>query len=235
MDYLFNTYFVRLIIPRISDSSGLGPAMAAGDGGGQGGDWRYQLDTFGFIHLRNCLSPTELAEAQDAAQRYIDAAAINPSSLPGLPVPGAGGTAGIFGQDPKDPRRFENGFAFDKALERLATHPSIWPIVLELTGGRPKLVSGTLQVDRADIYAHGLSLHCAREDGGGPSVRVEVRGETLFCDNFVFFPYLDDVHAGDGGIPSHVLQTPTTSGFLSPSCLITAAIPCRASRAPRLA
>jgi|EP01046_Picozoa_sp_COSAG06_P019589 hypothetical protein len=166
--------------------------MEAGGGGG-GSDWRYQLDTFGFIHLRNCLSPPELAEAQDAAQRYIDAATINPSSLPG------GGT-GIFGQDPKDPRRFENGFAFDKALERLATHPSIWPIVVELTGGRPKLVSGTLQVDRADIYDHGLSLHCAREDGGGPSVRVEVRGETLFCDNFVFFPYLDDVHAGDGGI-----------------------------------
>jgi hypothetical protein len=26
-----------------------------------------------------------------------------------------------------------------KALERLALHPALWPIVLELTGGRPQV------------------------------------------------------------------------------------------------
>ena len=36
------------------------------------------------------------------------------------------------------------GFAFDRALERLAMHPSIWPIVKALTRGRPRLVTGML-------------------------------------------------------------------------------------------
>ena len=37
-----------------------------------------------------------------------------------------------------------NGFAFDRALERLAMHPSIWPIVKALTRGRSRLVTGML-------------------------------------------------------------------------------------------
>ena len=33
-----------------------------------------------------------------------------------------------FEQDPHDNRRFVYGFAFDKALEALATHPAIMPV-----------------------------------------------------------------------------------------------------------
>ena len=36
------------------------------------GSWRYWLDLQGFVHLPQSLSPSELASAQQAAQRLID-------------------------------------------------------------------------------------------------------------------------------------------------------------------
>lgn len=97
---------------------------------------RYMLDVFGFLKIDGALSPSELADAQAAADRYIKLAQHEPQALPDG-----------FEQDPNDNRRFVYGFAFDKALEALTMHPTIMPIVMELTGGRPQLAMGTLQVD----------------------------------------------------------------------------------------
>ena len=166
---------------------------------------RYMLETFGFLHLKGALSSEELAAAQAAAGRYIDAAQHAPETLPEG-----------FGQDPNDNRRFPWGFAFDKALESLVTHPAIMPIVMELTGGRPQFAMGTLQADGPPPFFHdeGLSLHRAGDEnkpGTGPQLGLGPDGR-MFCNDFVFFTYLDDVCPGDGGLVclpgSHKAQLP---------------------------
>ena len=48
--------------------------------------------------------------------------------VPGLPPARRGG-------------KFLHAHAWSPCLENLATHPAIWPIILELTDGKPKLVS----------------------------------------------------------------------------------------------
>ena len=45
-----------------------------------------------------------------------------------------------------------------------------------------------------------MQLHCARDDYGFESARYEVRQGRIYCDDFVVFPYLDDVLPGDGGL-----------------------------------
>ncbi len=145
---------------------------------------RYLFDLHGYLHLRNALSAEEVASARAAAERYV---ATPPEELPEG-----------FGVDGK---RFLHGFAFDRALERLALHPSTWPIVTELTRRRPRLASGTLQVDDASEGAsEAMRLHCARDDFGWDAIRYEVRDGRIFCDHTVVFPYLSDVHPGDGGL-----------------------------------
>ena len=85
---------------------------------------RYLLDLWGFLHIRGAFSGVELAEATAAAERYVKS---RPEDLPpGFEIEG---------------KRHTHGFAFDKALERLATHPSIWPIIKEVTKGRPRPMS----------------------------------------------------------------------------------------------
>ena len=80
-------------------------------------------------------------------------------------------------------------------------HPSIWPIVKELTRERPRLASGTLQVNAAsEDTSQAMRLHCARDDFGWDAIRYEVRDGRIFCDHTVVFPYLTDVHPGDGGL-----------------------------------
>ena len=146
---------------------------------------RYLFDLHGYLHVRNALSAEELAAARAAAERYV---ATPPEELPEG-----------FGVDGK---RYLNGFAFDPALECLALHPSTWPIVKELTRGRPRLASGTLQVDdaAAESASEAMRLHCARDDFGWDAIRYEVRDGRIFCDHTVVFPYLSDVHPGDGGL-----------------------------------
>jgi hypothetical protein len=108
------------------------------------------------------------------------------------------------------------------------------PIVLELTGGRPQLTMGTLQADghHTDgtlIHNDGLSLHRAADDGWGgipfPSPehvrrRLTQDGEELRCTDFVFFPYLDDVGPGDGGLVvlpgSHKARYPRPAEMFGP-------------------
>ena len=112
------------------------------------------------------LTADELAAARAAAERYVDTP---PDELPdGFRVDG---------------RRYEHGFAFDRALERLTMHPATWPIVTELTRGRPRLVSGTLQINAAATdQVQPLRLHCARDDYGWDAIRYEVRDGRIFCD-----------------------------------------------------
>ena len=138
---------------------------------------RYMLDTFGFLHIEGALSPDELREAQEAASRYVHLATNDPTQLP--PGFGQGGDARTpWAGD--DARRFVHGFAFDKALERLAVHPAIWPIVLELTGGRPQCapwplpplptpLTDSLTASRAHAQAGGWHAASRRPPRLGPA------------------------------------------------------------------
>lgn len=144
---------------------------------------RYLFDLYGFLHLQAALTPEQLDAASEAANRYIGSA---PEDLPpDFKINGKG---------------HAHGFAFDRALEELAFLPAVWPIVLELTNGKPMLASGTLMVDDPDIHSEASPLHCARDDYGFESARYEVRQGRIYCDDFVVFPYLDDVYPGDGGL-----------------------------------
>ena len=91
---------------------------------------RYMFDLTGYLHLEKVLTGDELKNAQEATQRYRDTA---DEDLP----------AGF----ERDGKRHVHGFAFDKCLEALTMHPATWPIIMELTNGKPRLLSGTLQVD----------------------------------------------------------------------------------------
>ena len=108
-------------------------------------------------------------------------------------------------------------WAFDKAIESLAVHPAIWPIILELTQGRPQLSGPGERVGVAiydDVHtqgnagrfgrnadggtranwhstAEGGSGNQRREGGGYDMAELEVLADgTLYCTNFVVFPYL---------------------------------------------
>ena len=166
---------------------------------------RYFFDVSGYIHLEKALGDGELKQAQDAADRYIHTP---PGELP------PGFELDDSGKINSSSRRYIHGFAFDRALESLALHPKTWPIIKELTGNRPRLASGTLQVNTHD--RPGTRLHCARE-GSWQTTRYECRDGRIFCNNFVVFPYLTDVHPGDGGlivIPgSHKAQFPRPPGL----------------------
>lgn len=144
---------------------------------------RYLFDVQGFLHLKGVLAPSEVAAARAAAERYME----TPSEdlPPGFSVEG---------------RLHKHGFAFDPALQALTLHPGWWPIVREVTRGKPRLVSGTLQVSRHDLKDEAVRLHCAREDWGWESSRFESRDGGIFCDHTVVFPYLTDVEPGDGGV-----------------------------------
>lgn len=146
---------------------------------------RYLFDLSGYLHLKNVLSQDELYLASEAVNRYIGS---SPEDLPPH-----------FGQS-ENLKGFAHGFAFDRALEKLVFLPAVWPIVLELTNGKPMLASGTLMVDDPNGHTEAGKLHCARDDYGFESARYEVRHGRIYCDDFVVFPYLDDVHPGDGGL-----------------------------------
>ena len=144
---------------------------------------RYLFDLYGFLHLKNVLTAVQLEAAAKAADRYIDSA--SEERLPEFKVNGKG---------------HAHGFAFDRALEQLAFLPALWPLVLELTNEKPMLASGTLMVDKPGIHNEAAPLHCARDDYGWESARYEVRHGRIYCDDFVVFPYLENVHPGDGGL-----------------------------------
>ncbi len=137
---------------------------------------RYLFDINGYLHIPNLLSDNELAAARAAIDRYTST---TDDALP----------EGFSRSE--DSKNYENGFAFDKALEALTLHPGLWPIIKEFTHDRPALTRGTLLVDSHEHEP--LRLHCAREDFGWQSMRYDTREGRIFCDDFVIFPYFDDV------------------------------------------
>ena len=147
---------------------------------------RYFFDVFGYLHLEGAIEQEDLTAAQEAAESYVRTP---PEQMP----PGFG-----IKETSKGFLLFQYGFAFDRALEKLAMHPASWPIVCELTRDRPRLMNGTLLVNREDPGSH---LHCAREeDVAWPRTHYAVKNGQIFCDNLVVFPYLTDVNPGDGGL-----------------------------------
>ena len=144
---------------------------------------RYLFDINGYLHIRQVLNAEELAAAQAAVDRYI--------STPEEEL------AEGFSRS-EDGKYYANGFAFDKALEALVVHPGIWPIIKEFTHDCPAFSRETLIVDTHQHEPFGL--HCAREDYGWQSTRFDTREGRIFCDDFVIFPYFDDVFPGDGGL-----------------------------------
>jgi ectoine hydroxylase-related dioxygenase (phytanoyl-CoA dioxygenase family) len=165
---------------------------------------RYLFDVSGYLHIKNALSDEELANAQAAADRY---ATVPLEELP----PG-------FEPDRKQ-GGYPHGFAFDKALESLVFHPSLWPIVKELTGNKPRFASGSMRINSHGNRTFGR-LHCAREDWGPQTPRYHVTKGQMYCDFFVCFFYLTDVFPGDGGlvvIPgSHKAEYPRPDDFFAP-------------------
>ena len=132
---------------------------------------RYLFDVNGYLHIPNVLSNSELAAARSAVDRYV--------ATPDDELPEG------FSRS-KDGKYYTNGFAFDKALEALIMHPSLWPIIKEFTLDRPAFSRGTLLVDS---HQHEpFHLHCAREDYGWQSPRFDTREGRIFCDDFVIFP-----------------------------------------------
>jgi ectoine hydroxylase-related dioxygenase (phytanoyl-CoA dioxygenase family) len=162
---------------------------------------RYLFDVFGYLHIEKALSPEELRACQEATDRYIN-------TPEGQLPPGFS----------KDGKRHLHGFAFDKSLEALTRHPSIWAIVKELTNNRPRLISGTLQVDRPGESSVG-GLHCAREGFGWESTRYETQHGRIYCNDIIVFPYMDDVNPGDGGLivlpGSHKAAFPRPEGLFN--------------------
>ena len=98
--------------------------------GGFTDEQRYLFDTFGWVKVAGVLEGEELAECQAAAQEYMDTPAEDHPE--GLGVTPGG--------------KFLHSLAWAPCLERLAMHPRLWPIVLELTDGKPKMgaASGTM-------------------------------------------------------------------------------------------
>jgi hypothetical protein len=148
---------------------------------------RYFFDLTGYLHLKNVLSPEELQAAQEAADRYIR---MRPEEWP----PGFGGDL-----ERPDFTPYKNGFAFDKALEALALHPTTWPILMEFTDGRPRFGSGTLAHNRHGHWFH--PLHAGWTPVKRPDTRrYYIEDSKIRVTDFIFFFYLTDVFPGDGGL-----------------------------------
>ena len=142
---------------------------------------RYWFDLTGYLHLQQVLQDEELARAQEAVDRYLGTP---PENLPE--------GYRIFEKE------YHHAIGFDPALDALAVHPKTWPIVRELTNGRPQMSGSGVICNRQG--EGGLSLHCAREDYGFEATRYESRDGRVFCNDFVIFFYLTEVQPGDGGL-----------------------------------
>lgn len=120
------------------------------------------LDLNGFLHLKGVLQGNDLAAARSAAVRY---ATVPVSELPApFDKVRAENDADVYVSMPNIASHLGYAFAFDKSLERIIFHPRIWPIVMELSGGKPRLGGGTVRHARAarrDINRHYCASRCA--------------------------------------------------------------------------
>lgn len=172
---------------RNARSDVLAPAMPADLQFGLTATQRRQLDTYGFLHLRSVLSSTELMAARTAYER----------TRPSWPIVRS---LGITAEVLREP-----------ALELLATHSKLMPLLMELGGGEPHLILMNLiyQPPRAgpprtvDGGCDGVTgeLHCHREtvSAAPASFKVESSGK-ISANNINVFHYLEPVEPGDGGL-----------------------------------
>lgn len=174
---------------------------------------RYLFAIHGYCHLQGAISGPELAACQQAAVEYIN--------TPTEDVPAG------FSQTPAG--KFVHAHAWDPCLESLAMHPGVFPTILELTDGKPKMLdqSGMLfyedesrDVVEKDSYdparditvsvagTDGVHLHCGREGLFASDLQFSAHNcgyfeqlhGRLHCGNFAVFVYLSDVAEGDGGL-----------------------------------
>jgi hypothetical protein len=147
---------------------------------------RFLLDVRGYLHLEGVLCPAEVEEARAALERVVEG--YESGALPATPAWGLG---------------------LEPALQRLCAHPDLLPIIDEFTEGTAHLVSAGCIVNRPLAHAQraagckptgSAQLHCQREeDIHLAEFRVRSPGR-ISCNNFVIFPYFDDVLEGDGGL-----------------------------------
>ena len=74
----------------------------------------------------------------------------------------------------------------------LVFHPKLWPAVMELTNGKPKLKGGQMIVDDpirgiGHVTGNGGHLHCAREDWGPESASFQVVQGQIRANDFIVF------------------------------------------------
>ena len=148
---------------------------------------RYFFDVTGYLHVENALSGEELRNAQVAANSYIS---MPPEEWP----PGFGADL-----ERKDVTGYQNGFAFDIALEKLVLHPTTWPIMMEFTNYRPRFGGGTLGFNNHKHCFH--PMHAGWSVGKQPDTRrYYIENGKIRCTDFIFFFYLTDGFPGDGGL-----------------------------------
>ena len=115
-------------------------------------------------------------------------------------------------------------WCLNKQMESLCFHPALWPIVMELTNGKPKLKGGQMIIDDHErglglVSGEGGHLHCAREGWGPESASFDIHEGEIRANDFIVFicapnrmpvaghgrpnraaaTDLTDVEEGDGG------------------------------------
>jgi hypothetical protein len=142
---------------------------------------RYFFDLAGYLHLKCVLQGDDLARVQEAVARFMHTP---PDQRLGKYKIGE--------------KTYYHAIGFDPAMDALAVHPRIWPIIREFTGGRPQMSGSEVICNKKG--EGGLPLHCARESYASHTTSYKVKEGHIFCNNCVVFFYLTDVNPGDGGL-----------------------------------
>jgi len=91
----------------------------------------------GYLHLKGAIQGEALETARAAAVRYAHA---DPATLPApFDEIRRGCDARVHQQTPNTASQLGHAFAFDKSLEHIVFNDTIWPIIHELTDGKPRL------------------------------------------------------------------------------------------------
>ena len=160
---------------------------------GMSDEHRFLLDLNGFLLLDGALSPQELHAVQTAVEHHSAA----PDNQPKPEL-----------------------WCCNKDMEALVFHRSFWPILMELTNGKPKL-KGAQFINDDPITGTGATggrggghLHCARTDFGPESATFYQERGQLRCNDMIVFVYLTEVKRGDGGLA--VLPGSHKADFMRP-------------------